>query len=458
MLINALAHAKTHAERQLRELLEYLAIPSISAQPDHARDVRYAALWLSEHLRDIGLRANVIETDAEHGGHPVVFAEWKNGNPHAPTVLVYGHYDVQPAEPLELWHSNAFQPTLRDGFIYARGASDNKGQHFAHIKAVESYLQSVGTLPVNVKFLIEGEEEIGGPHLPRFVEQHADLLACDVVMISDSALISETQPALVYGLRGLVYFEVELRTAARDLHSGTYGGNVQNPAMALAQILAGLKDGHGRVTVPGFYDDVRALEADERAALARVPIREANILDETGAPMVFGDPDFIVAERMGARPTLEVNGIWGGYTGPGQKTVLPAVAHAKISCRLIPHQDPHRIFELVREQMQRLAPPGADLAFHVFPGSSGGTLIDREAPQVQAAVRAAAATWGREPIYMLEGGSIPVVNDFQRVLKKPIVLLGLGLPHDNIHAPNERFAVTCFEKGIEASARFLAEL
>lgn len=453
MLNQALAYATAHADQHLQELLDYVSIPSVSAQPAHARDTRYAALWLSEHLRDLGLKADVMET----GGNPVVYAEWL-GKPGAPTVLIYGHYDVQPAEPLELWHSEPFKPVIRDGFIYGRGSDDNKGQHFAHIKAIESFLKGAGSLPVNVKFLIEGEEEIGGPHLPIFVEKNAGLLACDVVMISDSAMINPTLPAIVYGLRGLVYFEVEARTASGDLHSGTYGGNVQNPAMALAQILAQLKDDHGRITVPGFLDDVRVLSAEERAEMARVPYRDAEILEETGASQVFGDPDFIVAERMGARPTLEVNGIWGGYTGPGQKTVLPALAHAKISCRLVPNQNPDKIYAQVKARMEQLAPPGVTLTFSLAPGSAAGTIVDRTAPEFMAAVRAARATWGAEPIFMLEGGSIPVVNDFQSALKKPVVLLGYGLPGDNIHAPNERFALDCFRKGIEASARFLVEL
>lgn len=453
MLNTALAYASAHANRHVQELLDYISIPSISAQPDHARDVRHAALWLGEHLRDLGLKADVMDT----GGNPVVYAEWM-GKPGAPTVLIYGHYDVQPADPLELWHSEPFKPAIRDGFIYGRGSDDNKGQNFAHIKAIESFLKGAGELPVNVKFLIEGEEEIGGPHLPVFVAQNTTLLACDVVMVSDSAMISPTLPAIVYGLRGLVYFEVEARSAAGDLHSGTYGGNVQNPVMALAQILAQLIDEHGRITVPGFLEDVRVLSAEERAEIARVPYREAEILEETGATVVFGDPDFSVAERMGARPTLEINGMWGGYTGAGQKTVLPATAHAKISCRLVPNQNPDKIFAQVKTRMEQLCPPGVTLSFTIAPGSAPGTIVDRTAPEFLAAVRAARATWGAEPVFMLEGGSIPVVGDFQNALHKPVVLLGFGLPADNIHAPNERFAVECFYKGIEASARFLDEV
>ena len=447
-------YAREQRDKFVDDLKQYLAIPSVSAQPEHARDVKYAALWLSEHLRDIGLRADVMET----GGHPAVFAEWANSDPHRPTVLIYGHYDVQPAEPFDLWHSDPFSPTVREGMLYARGASDNKGQHMAHVKAVESYLRHQGTLPVNVKFLIEGEEEIGTPNLGVFVEQNKDLLACDVVMISDSTLLSPEQPTLLYALRGLIYFEVGVRCAAHDLHSGSYGGNVQNPALALAQVLARLKDEHGHIVVPGFYDDVRVLSAEERAEIERIPVDEESIKAETGVSMAFGEPGFNIIERMGARPTLDVNGMWSGYIGPGAKTVLPATAHAKISCRLVPNQDPRKVYEAVQRYMQSLTPPGATLSFSLLQDGTPGTLIDRSAPQIQAAARAAHATYGNPPIFTLEGGSLPVVNDFQRVLGKPIVLLGFGLPGDNVHAPNERLALACFEKGIEASIRFMSEL
>ncbi|HEY3342042.1 MAG TPA: dipeptidase [Anaerolineae bacterium] len=447
-------YARQQREKFVDDLKKYLAIPSVSAQPEHARDVRYTALWLCDHLRDIGLRADVMET----GGHPAVFAQWANNDPHRPTVLIYGHYDVQPAEPYDLWHSDPFTPTVRDGAIYARGVCDNKGQHMAHVKAVEAYLEHQGTLPVNIKFLIEGEEEIGTPNLGLFIEKHKDLLACDVVMISDSSLYSPDQPTLLYALRGLVYFEVEARCAAHDLHSGSYGGNVQNPAMALAQILAQLKDAQGHGSVPGFYDDLRVLSAAERAELAHIPVNEDNIRTEAGVSQAFGEPGYSVIERMGARPTLEINGLWSGYTGLGAKTVIPATAHAKISCRLVPDQDPLKVYEGVRSYMQSLTPASTTLSFTILQEGTPGTLIDRNVPQVQAAARAAGATYGNPPVFTLEGGSIPVVNDFQRVLNKPIVLLGFGLPGDNVHAPDEHFALACYEKGIEASIRFIHEL
>lgn len=457
-LEDALQYAGERRDLFVAQLSDYLSIPSVSAQPEHARDIKYAALWLADHLRELGLRAEAHETGSDADpGHPVVFAEWQHSDPHRPTLLIYGHYDVQPPDPLEEWESEPFRPAIRDGFIYARGASDNKGQHMAHIKAVESLLKTAGTLPVNVKFLIEGEEEIGGPHLGAFIASHADLLACDAVVISDSSLLSLSQPALVYGLRGLVYFEVEARCASHDLHSGAYGGNVQNPLMALAQILARLKDEHGRILVPGFYDDVRTLDAAERETLARVPLSEAGILAATGASAVFGEPGFSIAERMGARPTLEINGLWGGYTGPGAKTVLPAAAWAKISCRLVPYQDPDKVAQAVAGYMRRVAPPATTLTFRALQGGSRAALIERDSPYVQAAARAAKATYGNEPVWMLEGGSIPVVNDFQAVLGRPVILLGFGLEGDRLHAPNERFALACYEKGIEASIRLMCE-
>ncbi len=458
ILHDALQYAEARRDLFVAQLSEYLSIPSVSAQPQHSRDIKYAALWLADHLRELGLRAEIYETGSEDDpGHPVVFAEWQHTDPHRPTLLIYGHYDVQPADPIEEWESGPFEPAIRDGYIYARGASDNKGQHMAHIKAVESLLKTAGTLPVNVKFLIEGEEEIGGTHLGPFIAGHAELLACDAIVISDSSLISPTQPALVYGLRGLVYFEVEARCASHDLHSGTYGGNVQNPLMALAQILARLKDAQGRVLVPGFYDDVRTLDAAEREALARAPLSEAGILAQTGASAIFGEAGFSIAERMGARPTLEINGLWGGYTRPGAKTVLPATAYAKISCRLVPYQEPEKVVRAVTDYMRQVAPPATTLAFRALQGGSRATLIARDSPYMQAAARAAKATYGYEPVWMLEGGSLPVVNDFQSVLGKPVILLGFGLEGDRLHAPNERFALTCYQKGIEAGIRLLCE-
>jgi acetylornithine deacetylase/succinyl-diaminopimelate desuccinylase-like protein len=453
MIDKVLTYAHSQRERYLKDLLDYIAIPSISAQPEHDRDVRMAALWMAEHLREIGVNAEVMET----GGHPVVYGEWKSPHPHASTVLIYGHYDVQPPEPFELWHSDPFKAEIRNGNIYARGADDNKGQHMAHVKAVESYLKCEGTLPTNVKFLIEGEEEIGGVHLSPFVEKHKDLLACDCVMVSDGALFAPGQPSITYGLRGLLDFEISVRALGRDVHSGHYGGNVQNPAFALAQLLSKIKDDHGRVIVPGFYEGVRELSEDERTEIARVPWGADDVTRETGALAAFGDPDFSANERKGARPTFEINGMWSGYTGPGSKTIIPATAHAKITCRMVPNQNPEQILKHIDAYLKQVAPTGIALEVN-YRRSSPASLVDLNTPQVKAAIRAAEATWGQTPVFELEGGSIPVVHDFITTLHKPVVLLGFGLPDDNIHSPNEKYAVSCYEKGIEASIRFLAEL
>ncbi len=453
MIDKVLAYAHAHRERYLKDLLDYIAIPSVSAQPEHDRDVRMAALWMAEHLRELGVNAEVMET----GGHPVVYGEWKSPHPHAPTVLIYGHYDVQPPEPFDLWHSDPFKAEIRDGNIYARGADDNKGQHMAHVKAIESYLRCEGTLPINVKFLIEGEEEIGGVNLSPFVERHKDLLACDCVMVSDGALFAPGQPSITYGLRGLLDLEINVRALGRDVHSGHYGGNVQNPAFALAQLLSKVKDDHGRIVIPGFYDGVRVLSPEEREEIARVPWGVEDVARETEAVQAFGDPDFTANERKGARPTFEVNGMWSGYTGPGSKTIIPATAHAKVTCRMVPNQNPEQIFKHIEAYLREVAPPGIALEIN-YRRSSPASLVDLNTPQVKAAIRASEATWGKTPVFELEGGSIPVVHDFITILQKPVVLLGFGLLDDNIHSPNDKYARSCYEKGIEASIRFLAEL
>ena len=454
MVTESLAYAAAHKSTYLEQLINLCAIPSVSTQPDHKQDVAAAARWLENDLERIGFRAQVIET----AGHPVVYAEWLHPDKTKPIVLIYGHYDVQPAEPFELWRTPPFTPTVVGGDLYGRGTCDNKGQHFAHIKACESTLAATGSLPCSVKFIIEGEEEIGGPNLPGLIQSHRELLACDVVMISDGALLDMHTPSIEYGLRGLMGLELTVRTAAQDLHSGIFGGNIANPIMVLARLLAEMKNDRGVITIPHFYDDVRILELDERMALSRVPINETTMMSQTGAPGVTGEPGFTVAERLGARPTFEINGMWGGYTGVGAKTVLPAEAHAKITCRLVPYMDPRKIYDLVVAHIKTLMPANCELSITPYHGGARAALIDRKAPQFRAAARAAAKTYGSEPLYILEGGSIPVVNDFQDVLDKPVILLGFGLPTDNLHAPNEHFAIACFEKGIEASIRFLDEL
>ncbi len=448
----ALQYARAHRDAYLDDLLKYVAIPSVSAQPEHKPDVLRAANWLTQHLNEIGLDSRIMPT----GGNPVVYGEWMK-KPGAPTVLIYGHYDVQPAEPFDLWKSPPFAPEIRDGAIYARGADDNKGQHMAHIKALDALLRATGELPVNVKIIVEGEEEIGGTNLPLFVREHAAMLACDCVMISDGSLFDISRPTITYGLRGLSQMEVTVKALARDVHSGHFGGNVQNPAVAIAQIIAGLKDAQGRVVVPSFYDDVRPLSTDERAEIAQVPWGPAEVINESGALQAFGDPDFTANERKGARPTLEINGLWSGYTGPGGKTIIPAEAHCKITCRLVPYMDPQKVIDAVQAHIRKLAPPGVEVSFKDVHGGIA-SLIDRSSPLFQAAAAAAEATYGNPPYYELEGGSIPVVADFLSVLQKPVILLGFGLPTDAIHSPNEKYSVECYEKGIEASVRFLTGL
>jgi acetylornithine deacetylase/succinyl-diaminopimelate desuccinylase-like protein len=441
--------------RQLAELQEWLRIPSISTLSAHKQDVHRAAEWLVENMRQAGLEhITLIESETQ----PMVYADWLHAGSDKPTVLIYGHFDVQPVDPLKLWNTPPFEPTLRGDDLYARGASDDKGQTFIHIKAVEALLKTTGKLPVNVKFIIEGEEESGSGAINDYVTQHGDKLTADAVLISDTHILSPHQPAILYGLRGMWRAEITVTGASHDLHSGSYGGAIHNANQALAEILAALHDEQGRVTVPGFYDDVRVLSADERATLARVPYGDKEILADSGAPAVYGEPEYTVVERTGARPTLEINGMWGGFIDEGFKTVIPSNAYAKISCRLVPNQDPKRIGKQVTDYLQQLAPPTVTVAVQPFNDGALAFLTPYDTPAVQAASRAYQQVFGVEPIYTLEGGGIPVVNVFQDVLHAPIVLMGFGLPDDNLHAPNEKFHLPNFYKGIRTSIAFLQEM
>lgn len=452
-MFDPISYAQNNRDRHLAELIEFLRIPSVSTQPDHAADVQRAAHWLAESLTAVGLQnSRVIPT----AGHPLVYADWLHA-PGAPTVLIYGHYDVQPAEPFDLWHTPPFEPTIRDDYLYARGASDDKGQIFAHIKAIETLLRSDssgGRLPINVKFIIEGEEEMGGPSLSAFIPQHQELLAADVALVSDTAMISSTQPSIVYGLRGLCYVLLDIYGPQRDLHSGTFGGGVDNPLNVLGHLIARLKDEHGRVLIPGFYDRVRPLTDEERHLLAQYPFDETEWLVESGAPQSWGEPEYTLVERLGARPTLDVNGIIGGYTGPGGKTVLPAHAHAKFSMRLVPDQAPDEILSLLEKYLAEIMPPTVMYQLH-WQGGAPASISDLHHPAMAAARLACRETYGRDPIFMREGGSIPVVGEFQTYLGLETVLLGFGLVSDQIHAPNERFYLPNYFHGIEASIRFL---
>lgn len=435
------------------ELFDFLRIPSVSARSEHRGDVAQAAGWLAGRLRDAGLSAEVIPT----AGHPVVLGEWRGAGPEAPTYLIYGHYDVQPAEPLELWTSPPFEPVVRDGRIYARGSVDDKGQLYLHVKALQAHLESAGRLPANVVVLAEGEEEVGSEHLAGFVEAHAPRLACDGVIISDSAMFAPGVPSILFSLRGLAYLQIDVQGPASDLHSGSYGGAVVNPAAALARIIAGFHDPDRRVAVPGFYDRVVGWEPAVREQIRRLPFSEAAFREEAGPPALGGEVGYSTLERIWTRPTLEVNGLLSGYTGEGAKTVLPARAMAKVSCRLVPDQDPGEVAALVTEHIRRLAPP--EVTVTVTPLHQGRPWrAELSGPLFEAGRRALERAFGRAPVLAGEGGSIPVVGDFQRILGAPVLLMGFGLPGENAHAPDEWMAVENFEKGMLAAALLWEEL
>jgi acetylornithine deacetylase/succinyl-diaminopimelate desuccinylase-like protein len=420
--------------------------------PEHAEDCRAAAQWLADDLASAGLEnAAVLET----GGHPIVYADWLHAA-NAPTVLVYGHYDVQPPDPLDEWNTAPFEPTIVDGAVVARGSADDKGQLLIHVRALEAMLAD-GPLPVNVKFLLEGEEESGSEHLDAFIESNAERLAADVCLISDTHMLSAEQPSLVASLRGMTYCEVHVTGPSHDLHSGAYGGGVRNPAEALARIIAQLKDDDGRIAIPGFYDDVRELTEADRAELARVPFSEDAFREESGVSETFGEAGFTVYEQVGARPTLEVNGLVSGYTGEGAKTVLPARAMAKISMRLVADQDWRTIGELFTRYVESLAPSGTSVIVKTLHGGDP-SLVERDAPAVRAASRALEMVFGKAPVFLREGGSIPVVASFERLLGVPTVLMGFGLPDDRLHSPNEKFSLDQFHKGITTSIHFWHEL
>jgi acetylornithine deacetylase/succinyl-diaminopimelate desuccinylase-like protein len=440
-------------DRYIDEMKRYLAIPSISALPEHKGDVRKCAEWTRDEMTRIGLNNCRLE---ETPGHPVVYGEWL-GAPGAPTILFYGHYDVQPVDPLHLWTSPPFEATIRDGEIYARGSADDKGQVFMHFKAVEAHLKQNGNLPVNMKFLIEGEEEVGSENLDNFIKSHKDLLKADVVVISDSPMFDRGIPSICYGLRGLTYFQIDLRGSKSDLHSGSFGGAVANPAMVLAQVLTQMKDKSGRIKIDGFYDDVVELRPEERAEWEKLPFNEKKYKQELGVPKLFGESGYTTLERTWARPTFEVNGLLSGFTGEGAKTVLPAVAMAKVSMRLVPNQDPKKIGDLFEEYLKKVAPKTVELKItRMHGGKPWMTAFDN--PFVQAAGRAIEQGFGQRPVFNREGGSIPVVSTFQEELGLPCVLFGVGLPDENAHAPDEKLDLGNFHGGVIASAYLYKEI
>jgi len=450
-IADALNYADTHQKPFLAELLELLRIPSIGTQPEHRSDTSAAADWLAQAMRAAGLENVQVFPTA---GNPWVYGDWLHAAGDAATVLVYGHYDVQPPDPLDLWQTPPFEPNIRDDYIYARGASDDKGQVFAHVKVVEAYLRSIGRLPVNIKFIVEGEEESGSPNLDACIRDNKKLLAADVVLISDTSIPGPEEPAIVYGLRGICSVFLDVTGPSHDLHSGSYGGGINNPLNVICHIIAKLKDEDGHVQIPGFYDKVRPLTSEERKLLARSPVREAEWLKETGAPEVWGEPDYTVVERIGARPTLDVNGIIGGYTGPGTKTVLPSAVHAKISMRLVPDQDPAEIAELFRRYVSKIAPPSVSVKVTARSGAPA-SIIDYSIPPMKAAAAAYSEVFGKEPVYTREGGSIPVVNQFKKHLGLETILMGFGLPSDRAHSPNERFYIPNYYRGIKTIIHFL---
>ncbi len=447
---NALAYAQAHFDDFVDELKDLLRIPSISTDPAYHDDVQRAAEWLVDHFHHLGVaHAEAIPTD----GHPIVFAEHLVDEAR-PTVLVYGHYDVQPPDPLELWDSPPFEPVIKNGTLYARGTCDDKGQLFMHLKALESYFQTEGQPPVNLKYIFEGEEESGSKHLPPFIETHKEQLAADVVVISDTTLFAPGVPSITYGLRGMAYVEVTLTGPDRDLHSGMYGGAIENPINALARLLAGLHDENHRITIPEFYDNVRPLTDEERATFRALPFDVKAWAGEVGVATTKTEAGYTALEGTSARPTLDCNGIWGGYIGEGAKTVLPAKASVKISMRLVPNQTPEEITEKIRQYFEAHTPATMQLTFSDLHGGYG-VLVDTKSPAMEAAAQALEGVYGQRPYFTRGGGSIPVVADFKNILGLDSVLMGFGLDSDAIHSPNEHFGLDRFQEGIQSIIRFM---
>ena len=448
------AYLKENHTRFIDQLCQYVRFPSVSAQPQHRPDLTACAEWLVRHCAEIGLEARLCPTD----GNPVVLARTpRRGSGHRPHFLVYGHYDVQPPEPFELWTSPPFEPRITGTALFARGSSDNKGQHLAHLNAVEAYLKTGTELPCDLTFLVEGEEEIGSGSLAKFLKEHLKELRCDGVVISDTGLVSPKHPTLTYALRGIAAVEVKVSGPGRDLHSGLFGGSVDNPAMVLCQILAALRDAKGRVTIPGFYDDVEPLTKFERRQLALQPFNDRTYRRFLGIPELFGEKGFTPIEQRSARPTLEINGLTSGYQGQGSKTIIPSWASAKITLRLVPNQTPRTATRLLKAHLRAICPPTVQL--EVTAGHGGDPyLVTPDGAHVQAGLRALRRAFGYEPILVREGGSIPILLDFKKILGAEALLLGLSLPDDNPHSPNEKFDLAVFAQGMRMSAYLWQEL
>ena len=451
----AIDYARSNYSRFLDELKTLIRIPSVSTLPEHKGDVLAAAQWLARELGRIGMEhVEVITTP----GHPLVYADWLHAAGR-PTCLCYGHYDVQPPDPLDEWHTPPFEPTERNGNLYARGAVDDKGQMYMQVKALESlFAASKGKLPINIRVILEGEEEIGGEQIARFISEHPDRLKADFALVCDTEMFAPELPTLCVGLRGMIYTEIEARSAKSDLHSGLYGGTAPNPFVALAQIIAQLKDSAGRILIPGFYDAVRRPSEDELHAWKKLPFDEEHYrLTQVGSSHLTGEPGYSVIERTWARPTLEVHGMPGGFTGAGAKTVIPAKATAKISMRLVPDQTPQQAFAQYKTYVESVQPDGIELDVRLI-HSGDPIVVGTDNPYIQAATRALKRVWDKDTVFIRSGGSIPIVGDFERHLKIPTVMMGFGLPDDNLHAPNEKFHLANFYRGIESIIEFFEEV
>ncbi len=445
-------YLKKTEKKRMAELFEFLSFPSVSAKSEHKKDLVDCAQWLTGHLKGIGFTTRLVKTK----GHPLVYAEYKAGK-DLPTVMYYGHYDVQPPEPLELWKTSAFKPQIRDGSIYARGASDDKGQTFTHIKGLEAILKTTGTLPVNVKMLIEGEEESHSVNLPAFIRKEKSKLGADIVVVSDTSQFSKDLPAVTFGLRGIAVAELYVYGPNRDVHSGTYGGTIANPINILCQIVAQLHDKNGRVTVPGFYAGVKPVSKWLKAQYKKLPNREKTFMKELDIPALHGEKGFTTYERAWDRPTLDINGIKGGYQGEGAKTIIASHASCKITMRLVPGQDPADVCNKLEKHLKKLAPKSVRIKVDKG-GGARAVVVPTDGPWLDAAARAIEKGFGKKPVFMKEGGSIPIVVDFKQVLGLDTLLIGFGQNDDNIHSPNERFRVVDFERGCRTATYLPYEL
>ena len=451
---NVIDYIEKNKKNFVEELIEFLKIPSISNSTDSNQDIIRCAEWIRVNMKKIGLRnVQVYET----GGHPVVYGDWLDAGLDKPIILIYGHYDVQPVDPVDLWSSLPFEPVIKDNIIYARGTTDDKGQLFIHFKSIEAFLKINNSLPVNIKVILEGEEEIGSPNLGKFIEEHKDLLKCDYVVISDTSMYADELPSICYGLRGLSYMEIEVVGPDKDLHSGSFGGAVENPINALANMITKLKDNKGKILIDGFYDDVIPLSQKERDEFGRLPFDEELFKNEIGIKKVFGEEGYSTEERKSARPTLDCNGIWGGYQGAGAKTVLPSKAGAKISMRLVPNQDPDKIAQLFTDYLNKIKPDTVNVTVTCLHGAKP-SVTPINTPAIDAAVKALKQGFGKEPVFMKEGGSIPIVNTFKENLNADTILLGFGLPNENAHSPDEHLNLNNFYRGILSVSYYYNEL